>query len=101
MWSKGAVVIVKHGDTEMANAIEKSLDIRLKDPKMLTDSERAEYDLLKKAKSDKLRAMIAENEEEYGYNWVPPKWAEKIVGAFALIVYGISVFIDRYLRIKV
>lgn len=100
MWSKGAVVIVKRGDEEMANAIERGLDIRLKDPKTLTEGERAEYDLLKKAKSDKLKAMIAENEEEYGYNWTPPKWAEKIVGAFALIVYGISVFIDRYLRIK-
>lgn len=101
MWSKGAVVIVKHGDEEMANAMENALDIRLKDPKTLTGSERAEYDLLKKAKSDSLKAKIAESEEIYGYNWTPPKWAEKIVGAFALVVYGISVFIDRYLRIKI
>ena len=27
MWSKGAVVIVKHGDEAMADAIEKGLDL--------------------------------------------------------------------------
>lgn len=101
MWSKGAVVIVKRGDDEIASAIEKALDIRTKDPKLLTKQERDEYDLLRRARSDKIREEIALAEEYYGYNWVPPKWAEKIVGAFALVVYGISVFIERYLRIKI
>ncbi len=92
MWSKGAVVVVKRGDKAMADAIEKGLDIRY------TNNDR--YDLVKNRDRLYWQAKIDEAQLYYGTNPAPPpKWARKIVAGFAFIVYGFSVFVDKYLKI--
>lgn len=98
MWSKGAVVIIKHGDEAMADAMEKGLDIRY--TKGVKDEKTCKTELAALARQEEIAAKIADAQANYGYNWTPPKWANKIIGVFALIVYGVSVFIDKYLRIK-
>ncbi len=99
MWSKGAVVIVKRGDEAMADAMASSFEEdREKDP--LTNEERAWKDLLSQAKEDAVLAKIADAQATYGRNYIPPKWAKKIVEGFAFIVYGISIFVERYLVIR-
>ena len=97
MWSKGAVVIVKRGDEAMADALERGLDIRYSDD--TSKEQKCKYELMEITRSEKLQRQIEELEEMYGYNWTPPRWA-KGMSVFALIIYGISVFIDKYLRIK-
>lgn len=104
MWSKGAVVIVKRGDEAMADAIEKGLDLIPYKPNDINlqeveDLKRDNYFLRKKSKeaTDK---MIADARELYGYNWTPPRWANKIVEGFAFIVYLFSMFVDKFLIIK-
>lgn len=103
MWSKGAVVIVKHGDLAMADAIEKGVgSVQFVSPGLShkDDDIRSRYGVMKKRDSETWRREIERAEQTYGHNWVPPKWAEKIVGFFALIIYWITMFIDKYLRIK-
>lgn len=95
MWSKGAVVIIKHGDEEIANGIESG--ISLKQPKPLNE---CKTELAAEARKADIAAKILKAEIDYGYNPDPPKWARKIVGVFALIIYGITLFIDKYLKIK-
>ena len=99
MWSKGAVVIVKHGDEAMAEALEKGLDIRYRDTTPI--EKKCKYELMELRQSRRFKEEIEELDRLYGYNWVPPKWAKGIVEVFALAVYGVSIFIDRYLRIKI
>lgn len=95
MWSKGAVVVVKHGDEAMADAMEKGLEIKKKsDP-----NKDAETDLMKKRNSEFWKEKIEKAEYDYGYNYIPPKWLEKVRSFFALIVYGLTMFVDKYMRI--
>lgn len=99
MWSKGAVVIVKRGDEAMANAIEKGLDLKMVPVEEVEDMKRDNF-FLKKRCVKAIQQDILDAQLKYGHNWVPPKWANKLVQGFALIVYGISIFVDRYLTIK-
>ena len=89
MWSKGAVVIVKRGDEALADAIEKGLDITTIESngdaaEEVANLKRANYFLSKKSRKV-TDEMIAEARELYGYNWTPPKWANKIIEGFAFI----------------
>ena len=108
-WNKGAVVIVKHGDEDMANAIEGGLNV-----KKISVGQSEELEQLKKENEDLKRdkelskihddnntdALIADLDANYGYNWTPPKWMEPIRSAFALVIYGITLFVNKYLIIK-
>lgn len=96
-WSKGAVVIKKHGDEEWADAIEKSLNIKRASDKELKELEELRRDntFMKKHIVDDLEAKIADAEAKYGHNWVPPKWMKPIVDVISLIEYGFAILIDK------
>lgn len=98
-WSKGAVVIKKHGDEEWANEMEKVLNIQKAADKEKEELER-DNTFMKKHIVEGLEQKIFDAELNYGYNWVPPKWAKGIVEAFAFIVYHFSVFVDGVLHGK-
>lgn len=100
MWSKGAVVIVKHGDEAMADAMASSFEKKndISDEEWKHD--KAWKDLLSEAKNDEIDLLIADAEIRYGHNWQPPAWAKHIVEGFAFIVYKICMFIDKYLVIR-
>ena len=97
-WSKGAVIIKKSGDEEWANEMEKALDI----PKTADkDREALERDneWMRKHITEDLENKIIDAEINYGYNFVPPKWAKPIFDVIALIEYGVALFVDKYMKI--
>lgn len=98
-WSKGAVVIVKRGDQEWADAMEQALAIKRASKEEIAEMER-ENTLLKTRMSKELEEKIADADRMYGYNFVWPKWLDPITGFFALIIYGIACFWDRFMTIK-
>ena len=97
-WSKGAVVIKKHGDEAWANEMEKALDIRKATDKEKEELER-DNEWMKKHIVEDLENKIIDAEINYGYNFVPPKWARPIFEGMALIQYGIALFVDKYMKI--
>lgn len=96
-WTKGAVVIKKTGDETWANEMEKALDIR-----KAVDREKAELERdnewMKKHIVEDLEQKIIDAEINYGYNFVPPKWAKPIFDVIALVEYGVALFADKYLK---
>ena len=95
MWKKGAVVIVKHGDKEIADAIAKGFG----DPHM--KALECENYFLKKHNREAILKEIAKAEYNYGYNWTPPNRFVKGLREFwALIEYGFAVFVDKFMTIK-
>lgn len=98
MWSKGAVVIVKHGDPEMADQIANGL-VRMPDERYLR-MERENYFLKRRSKRE-IRKMIRRAERRYGWNPAPPpNWAKWIVGIRNLMIYGLVIFKDKYMTIQ-
>lgn len=97
-WTKGAVVIKKTGDEAWANEMEKALDIR-----KAVDREKAELERdnewMKKHIVEDLEQKIIDAEINYGYNFVPPKWAKPIFDLIALVEYGVAMFVDKYMTI--
>jgi len=97
-WTKGAVVIKKSGDETWANEMEKALDIRR--PK---DQEKEaltrDNEWMKKHIVEDLEQKIIDAEINYGYNFVPPKWAKPIFDLIALVEYGAAIFVDKYMTI--
>lgn len=94
MWSKGAVVIKKHGDQKIADAIADGMTLQLVSADEFEDMKRENF-FLKKKNEASIQKAIDDAQLQYGYNWVPPKWANKLVGGIALIVYGFSIFVDK------
>lgn len=97
-WSKGAVVIKKTGDETWANEMEKALDIRKAVDRDKTELER-DNEWMKKHIVEDLEQKIIDAEIDYGYNFVPPKWAKPIFEGMAFIQYGIALFVDKYMKI--
>ena len=98
-WSKGAVVIKKSGDAEWANEMEKALDIQKPVDKEKEALER-DNEWMKRHIVEDLEKKIMEAEINYGYNFIPPKWAKPIFDVIALIEYGVAMFVDKYMKIK-
>lgn len=98
-WKKGAVVIIKRGDQEWADAIEQAI-LERKTSKEELDEMEMHLVFLKKRDAEYWKEMIEEAEAMYGENYIPPKWIQKIVSGFAFIMYYIGRFIDKYLKIK-
>ena len=98
-WSKGAVVIKKAGDEAWAKEMEKVLDIRKAADKEKAELER-DNEWMKKHIVEDLEQKIIDAEINYGYNFVPPRWAKPIFDVIALIEYGAALFVDKYMRIK-
>ena len=97
-WSKGAVVIKKHGDENWANEMEKVVNIRKAADKEKKELER-DNEWMKKHIVEDLEQKIIDAEINYGYNFVPPRWARPIFEGMALIQYWIALFVDKYMRI--
>lgn len=100
MWSKGAVVVVKKGDPEFADAIEKGVTANKMVPKKDMEETERENAFMKKRYKESLENDIATAQIQYGHNWVTPTWLKPLAGLWALIVYGISVFVDKFMTIK-
>jgi hypothetical protein len=98
-WSKGAVVIKKTGDEAWANEMERIVNTpKTKDQKK-EELER-DNEWMKKHIVEDLESKIMDAEINYGYNFIPPKWARPIFEGIALIEYGLALFVDKYMTIK-
>lgn len=100
MWSKGAVVVVKHGDPNFADAALDGMGFKTVPSREIEALQRDNFFLKRKAKKldDK---SIRKARRNYGRNpSPPPKWAQPLVDIWALSVYGVSTFVDRYLTIR-
>lgn len=98
MLAKPGVVIIKRGDKEVADALEKGLGVGMYTKDQMMEVQR-ERDFYKKHVIEDLEGAIADAQEEYGRNYIPPVWAQKVIGVYALVMYGIQKFIDKYLRL--
>lgn len=97
-WSKGAVVIKKAGDENWANEMEKVVNTskpRDQDKEALA----RDNEWMKKRIVEDLEQKIIDAEINYGYNFVPPRWAKPIFDVIALIEYGVAIFVDKYMTI--
>ena len=92
-WSKGAVVVVKRGDTEIADAIESGLNIN-KTPD-------GRYCFLpRKHTKEELIEMIEDAQRDYGRKARSyPKWVKNVKECMAFVVYHICMFIEKYLKL--
>lgn len=100
MWSKGAVVVVKHGDAALSNQMEQGLGFQSVSIKRLESLERDNFFLRRIATRAEIKA-IRKAEAVYGKNPKPcAPWLRPLMDIWTLAVYGFSVFVDRYLTIK-
>lgn len=95
--NRGAVVIVKHGDQEIADAIEKGLDIRYRDEKKDENTCKTELaaiarqkDIAKKFRAARRKYRIKKKPKEQGV----------VKNVFIFLVYAFTMFVDKYMRIK-
>ena len=96
-WTKGAVVtVIKHGDKDMANGMEKIFTDSMVSKKDYDELERENFFLRKRTREEILE-VIAEAEAEYGHNFIPPKWAVPICEGCAFVIYYVCRFIEKYL----
>ena len=65
MWSKGAVVIVKRGDAEMADAIENALCTKATTPEEYEEMER-NYNIMKVGRESDIQRKIRKANNKYG-----------------------------------
>ena len=102
MWSKGAVVIVKYGDEEMANSMVEGIRINLSEmPKAGTKDIKtleAENYFLRCCVNRLTRDKIERAQDEYGYEGHKPIWIQKIFEWLAFVVYCFSTFIEKIMR---
>ena len=90
-WSKGAVVVVKHGDPKMADEMEKIF-------RNSTKSSGGGYCFLPhRHTTEELKNMIEDARITYGKRYRTPEWLRPIKEGCAFIVYYICKFIERYL----
>lgn len=98
MWSKGAVVILKHGDEAMANSMIKGVDAGMALQRVNSrevETLRRDNFFLKRRSKKSTDAMIADARKNYGKNYILPKWAEKAIGWSVLIAYPLFLLLDR------
>jgi len=98
MWSKGAVVVVKRGDEAMANAIEEGMSLALVSSKEVEDIKRENFFLKRQNTKNNKRKIIAAR-HAYAIKRRRFKWKRLFVDIYALTVYGLTMFFDRYMRI--
>jgi len=104
MITKGAVVIIKHGDPEFADSMEKGLVKKIAGPssdqaKYISELERENF-FLRRIVERETGRNLAELESEYGYNRRVPRIFRRLSNGWALIMYGITRFVDKYLVIR-
>lgn len=74
MWSKGAVVIIKHGDEGIGNAVESGYLAKSKIPKEYKEMEK-EYAIMKIGRESEIQEKIRKANNKYGRK---PSLLEKI-----------------------
>ena len=101
-WSKGAVVIVKRGDPNWADSIEKSMNIQKASIKEVEEMQKSnKYCFFpKRHTSDELKEMIEDAEKKYGKRWDKPNFLKTIEGWMYLFVYQFIIFVDKYVMKK-
>lgn len=104
-WSKGAVVIKKHGDQKWADEMEKIFEVDgdgegvpVKDQEK--EDLKRDNQFMKKHVVEGLEKKIMDAELEYGYHPVRPRWMQCIMEGFAFVIYYISIFVDKYLILR-
>lgn len=103
MISKGALVIIKHGDEDMSNEMAKSIVApEIKKVKKDYDKLQTKYYFARKRSRKAIRKDIRKAQRKYGYNYIPTSKAVKLIReGFALIEYGFAVFVDKFMTIKI
>lgn len=101
-WSKGAVVIIKRGDEEWADSMENAL-VPKKD--ICDDEEmktlKRDNELTKIHDTRFTNNMIEALLHTYGPIPKPiPKWLDWLLAPWTLLIYGVSLFTNKYLIIK-
>lgn len=97
MWSRGAVVIIKHGDEGIGNAIESGYLAKSKIPKEYKEMEK-KYAIMKVGRESEIQEKIRKANNKYGRK---PTLLEKIGSilmrpiialeiAYAMVVCGIE-----------
>jgi hypothetical protein len=100
MITKGALVIIKHGDKDMSNEMAKSIVA----PAIKKDYDKLQvkYYFARKRSSKAIRKDIRKAQRKYGYNYIPTsKIIKYIREGFALVEYGFAVFVDKFMTIKI
>lgn len=65
MWSRGAVVVIKHGDEGMGNAIENAYMANFKVPEAYQELEK-EYVIMKVGRESEIQEKIRKANNKYG-----------------------------------
>lgn len=101
MWDKGAIVIIRRGDDEFGRAITEGVtqQMQLVPLHEVANLER-DYKFLKSRDQLYWKRKIARANRLYSTP-IPrrPKWMRPFQDIWYLIVYGISVFADKYMTI--
>ena len=93
MWSKGAVVVIKRGDTAMADALKKSLNVE--------NSENLARDvgIMRVSHAAKIRNAMAESREKYSRPRKPtPKPLLYLQIGYAMAACGINAVLEWIVR---
>lgn len=97
-WSKGAVVIVKRGDQEWANAMEQTIAVR-KASEMEVDELRRAYEIMKAGRERDIRNKMARLDDSQRRVRKPLRWTKPFREAAALIAYGLSLLSEKIRRL--
>lgn len=98
-WSKGAVVIVKHGDQEWADSMEQTLAIKRASDQEVEELRRDKK--LSKIHDDAFTDIAIQSlRKKYRKIKPMPKWLDILLSPWSLLVYGIAVFSNKFLIIR-
>lgn len=101
MWSKGAVVVLKHGDKGIVNAISDGMGLVTVPSRQIETLERDNFFLKGKSKKNYIK-KIRRARRKYGKRNGTPLIFQPILIAYGLIVYGANAVyewcIDRQRR---
>lgn len=91
-WSKGAVVIVKHGDPVMREEMGKIFEDRAN-----VKSGSGYCFMPHRHSKEELMQMMEDAEITYGIRHKSPEWIRPIKEAIAFVTYHVCRFIEKYL----
>lgn len=94
MWTKGAVVIVKHGDEGMANGMAKAIAPSYVDQREMERLRRDNYFLKQKGRRATNR-MIKRAQRRYGTKRRTPERFKWLREGFAFVEYCFATLIEK------
>ena len=101
MISKGALVVITHGDEGMSSAIMSGATTTMV-PKSEVDNLERDYNFMKKHNREYWAYKIRKANRKYGLKKKSPtpKWAKPFVNGFLFLVYLYATFIDKIISNK-